>query len=342
MLDLVYQCVLVLLGLVVTFALTRSAESTPAEAVPLPPVKFLGIMAGSGAFASSAMFVVSAQNQWSRLASDGDVEVSTQLKLSVVLSAILAGASVCLSLALVVLHSVQTSKAEQRTPKASLQTCLLLLAPINLEMAELLSWRGGGKHPMAPMPAKLLVLPPLLCDVPLAAVIAYYIMACTSLEAMAENRATHIVTALVALTLVLASICTRLISRFCSPSMWQEQEYPAAPTHLPSQSSTSSTSSSLGGGLDAKEKKLLFAVDMSSHAEPSTDRLDGLDVKHYGAATAAASLASASNPSSPIIRPKDGPDADPSFSPKLESVASQLRWLEMEMGQPADDKMYRI
>lgn len=202
--DLVYQLALLVISLLFTLALARSVTSAP-------PTHYRSLLSASGAFSTSAMFFVSVWNQRSALDGQG---LDEQLRLSAVLSGSLVGASTCLSLVLSV-HAVGSSTDlldwKAFASSRMLNVCILSLSPTNLELVQLLPWRTELKSPLAS--SAQFALAPLLIDLPLAGVLGYYILICTTHEAMSKDRAVCLATAVVALVFVLASVCTRSLGR---------------------------------------------------------------------------------------------------------------------------------
>lgn len=212
--DLIYQSALLIIGFIFTFCLVKLIDSQ--SDLPITATQYLPIFVGVGVFTSTAMFSVSVFNQWSDLEGRG---VDMPLRISALGSAGLLLLSFLLSSLLTLNALGQSARLLDRSSFQSHQlmhSCVLLLTPITFESVQLLPWRDANKGRMSAVGVRLrFVLPPLLTELPLAAVFAFYTLVCLTEDAMAEERTIHLVTALLPAALVLASLCTRVLGRCC-------------------------------------------------------------------------------------------------------------------------------
>jgi hypothetical protein len=93
--------------------------------------------------------------------------------------------------------------------------CVLVLASVNVELLQLLPWIPVSDYTRWEVRVRF-VMPPLLTDLPLALVIGYYMLACSTNDSLQEDYALHMSTASVSLLFALLSVCSRVVTRFCS------------------------------------------------------------------------------------------------------------------------------
>mmetsp|Transcript_53703 Transcript_53703/g.138846 ORF Transcript_53703/g.138846 Transcript_53703/m.138846 type:complete len:1060 (-) Transcript_53703:362-3541(-) len=207
--DLIYQCMLLIIGLTFTYGLTTWVNL--ASEKPMTFMQRASTYVGICSFASSSMFAVSTVQQWLDVDGQG---ATTELRMIALLACGIVALSICVSMTLLaVVAGSSRCLIDERGFQTHrlLHTCIIMLAPLNFESVQLLPWRDQEtRRPSSENLRALFLIPPLITDLPLAGVLGYFIFECLTNDALSAERPIRLAIALITATFVVLSLLVRI------------------------------------------------------------------------------------------------------------------------------------